>query len=170
MAIESERDPKRKLTGPRNQAEFQTIIRTPVARVILRLIADPPPIVKTHTRAAVSCGELDTRVFQRVLNLGEGLNSPCDRAIAAFHALHGDHVNAGPLGADQRRSARRANLVRGQRALNSIKLLQVCCKKEQNSIKLLQVFCKKQQSIRIMMEKYLLTLRPPVTGRKFFMP
>ncbi len=71
-----------RLTVPHNQAEIQTIIRTPVARVIFGLIADPPPIVKTHTRAAVSCGELDSRAFQRALDLGQGLDHPADRAIA----------------------------------------------------------------------------------------
>ena len=69
----------------------------------LQLIADPPPIVKTHTRAAVLQGELDTRIFQRALDLGESLNSPCDRAIAAFHALYGGNVDTGHFGMVARR-------------------------------------------------------------------
>lgn len=66
--------------------------------MILGPIADSPPIVKTDNRAAVSRGELDTHVFQRVMDLGEGLNSPCDRAIATFNALHGDHLDTGLFG------------------------------------------------------------------------
>ncbi len=73
--------------------------------VILQLITDPRPIVQTDTRAAVLRGELDTRVFQRVLDLGEGLNGPSDRAIAAFHALYGGNVNTGLLGKLARTSA-----------------------------------------------------------------
>ncbi len=96
--------------------------------VTLQLITNPRPIVQTDTRAAVLRGELDTRVFQRVLDLDEGLNGPSDRAIAAFHALYGGNVDIGLLGklvrGPAQERARRANLVRGQHALNSINLLQ----------------------------------------------
>ncbi len=96
--------------------------------MILGLIADPPPFVQTYTRAAVSRGELDTGVFQRVLDLGEGLDDPSDRAIAAFHALYGCTVDTGPLAGLARGPAQgdtlRADLVRGQHVINSIKLLQ----------------------------------------------
>ena len=64
---------------------------------ILGLFVGPPPI-QTHTRAAVLRGELDTGLFQRTLDLGEGLDGPADRAIAVFHALHGGDVDTGPLG------------------------------------------------------------------------
>ncbi len=55
-------------------------------------------MVQTDTRAAVLRGELDTGVFQRALDLGEGLNGPSDWAVVAFHALHGGQVDTGPLG------------------------------------------------------------------------
>ncbi len=66
--------------------------------VKLQLITDPRSIVQTDTRAAVLRGELDTRVFQHVLDLGEDLNGPSDRAIAAFHALYGGNVDTRLLG------------------------------------------------------------------------
>ncbi len=86
-----------------------------------------PPFVQTHTRAAVLRSELHTGVFQRALDLGEGLDGPADRAIAAFHALYGGRVDIGLLGKLARgpaqERARRADLIRGQHALNSIKSL-----------------------------------------------
>ena len=100
---------------------------------VLPTIARAPPLVQTHTRAAVSRDELDTGVFQRVLDLGDGLNGPSDRAVAAFHALYGGQVDIGLLGKLARGPAqerpRRANLIRGQHALISIKLLQNCGKR-----------------------------------------
>ena len=77
--------------------------------------ARAPPLAQTRTGAAVSRDELDTRVFQRVLDLGEDLNGPSDRAIAAFHALYGGQVNIGLFGKLDRGPAqermRRANLI-----------------------------------------------------------
>ncbi len=118
---------------------------TSFPKEFLQLITDSRRFVQTHTRTAVSRGELDTRVFRRALNLGQGLDRPSDRAIAAFHAPHGGDVDIGPLWAssrvDQRRSARHANLVRGQHATKSINLLQrcskipdYCCKKMKTSL------------------------------------
>ncbi len=95
--------------------------------MVLPTIALPPPFVQADTRAAVLRRELDTRVFQHALNFGEGLDSPSDRAIGAFHALYGGNVAAGLLGKLARgpaqERARRANLIRDQHALNSINLL-----------------------------------------------
>ena len=44
-------------------------------------------------------GELDARVFQRAVDLGEGPDRPSDRTAAAFPALHGGQVDTGLLGA-----------------------------------------------------------------------
>ena len=50
--------------------------------MILQPIIYPPPFVQTDTRATVLRGELNTRAFQRALDLGQGLDHPADRAIA----------------------------------------------------------------------------------------
>ncbi len=113
----------------------------------LQLITEPQPIVQTDTRAAVLRGERDTRVFQRVLDFGEGLNGPSDRAIAAFHALYGGNVDTGILGRLARgpvhERARRTNLVRSQHAPKSNNLLQNCGRKQQRSSKLMESWIKK---------------------------
>ncbi len=102
-----------------------------------------PPFLQTHTRAAVLRGELDTGVFQRALDLGEGLDGPADRAVAAFHALHGSDVDTGPLGKLARgptqERARRANLVRSQHAPKSINLLQACGRWQERCSKLMKI-------------------------------
>jgi len=110
--------------------------------VISRLIADPPPFVQTHTRATVLRGELDTGVFQRALNLGEGLDRPSNRAVAAFHALHGGDVDTGLLGklarGQMQERTRRPNLARSQHASKSINLLQSCGKGQERCSKLMK--------------------------------
>ncbi len=105
----------------------------------LPTIARRPRYGQADTRAAVLRGEFDTGVFQRILNFGEGLDSPSDRAVAPFQALHGGQVDTGPLSKLARgptqESARRANLSRIQHTLNFIKLLQHCGNTQKNCSK-----------------------------------
>ncbi len=56
-----------------------------------------PPVVQPHARVAVLRGELDTGVFQRVLDLAQAFDGSLDRAFTALHALHRRDVDAGPL-------------------------------------------------------------------------
>ena len=77
--------------------------------------------LNANCRATVLRDELDTRVFPLVLDFGEGLNGPSDRAIAAFFALNGGQVDTGLLGTLMRRPTpdrtQHANLFRSQHAL-----------------------------------------------------
>ena len=134
--------------------------------MVLPAIPGPPRFLQTHTRAAVLRRELDTRVFQRALDFGEGLNSPSDRAIAAFHALYGGNVDIGLLGklvrGPAQERARRANLIRGQHALNSIKLPQRCGDSQQN--------CSKKMDIRLNLFVSYCILPPPVSVGRLTLP
>ena len=126
-----------------HHAGVPAIGRTPVARSgPYQRFPGLLSFVQTQTLAAVLRGELDTGIFQRALDFGEGLDGPADWAMAAFHALHGGDVAAGPLGKLARgpvqERACRANLVRSQHAPKSINLLQSCDKGQQRCSELMK--------------------------------
>ena len=89
--------------------------------VVLPAIPGPPQFLQTHTWAAILRGEFDTHVFPLVLDFGEDLNGPSNRAIAGIPALYGGQVDTGLLGTLVRRPTsdrtQRANLFRSQHAL-----------------------------------------------------